>query len=101
MDEIDVVETEPVVVTAPVTVGGLLASFRRAFRGNRAVDPTWAGDRAGTRDTVRDLVGLARQGPSELVDALVYAGVVIAARGLARTRSRSSDHWERDETTRR
>jgi glycosyltransferase involved in cell wall biosynthesis len=100
-DEIEVVDTDPVVVVAPATTGGLLSTFRRTFRGNRAlrgVAP--AGGRPGTRATVRDVLRLARRGPAELVDASVYAAVVIAARALAWRHPASSDHWERDGTRR-
>jgi glycosyltransferase involved in cell wall biosynthesis len=100
-DEIEVVETDPVVVVAPATTAGLLASFRRTFRGNRAlrgVAP--AGGRPGTRATVRDVLRLARRGPAELVDASVYAAVVVAARALAWRYPASSGRWERDGTRR-
>jgi glycosyltransferase involved in cell wall biosynthesis len=100
-DEIELVDTAPVVVVAPATTSGLLASFRRVYRGNRAMSGEAAGGRPGTRATVRDLIRLARRGPRELVDATVYATVVVVARGLAWRLPRSSGHWERDETSRR
>jgi glycosyltransferase involved in cell wall biosynthesis len=99
-DEIELVESPPVVVVAPATIAGLLATFRRTFRGNRAVKamPT---DRPGTRATVRDLLRLARRGPTQFVDAAVYATVVVWARCLAWRHAPSSGAWERDETSRR
>jgi glycosyltransferase involved in cell wall biosynthesis len=100
-DEIELVGAVPVVVVAPATTSGLLASFRRAFRGNRAMTGEAAGGRPGTRATVRDLLRLACRGPAELLDATVYATVVVAARALAWRLPRSSGHWERDETSRR
>ena len=100
-EDIDIVDTAPVVVVASATAAGLLASFRRTFRGNRAIGDLAATDRPGTRATVRDLGRLARRGPTELVDAGVYAAVVIWARALARSHSRTSRVWERDETSRR
>jgi glycosyltransferase involved in cell wall biosynthesis len=106
-DEIDVVAADPVVVVAPATTTGLLASLRRVVRGNRGLRalpapgrPLTAGT-AGTAGTVRDLVRLARRGPAQSVDALVYASLVISARVLARRRPRAPHRWERDETTRR
>jgi hypothetical protein len=105
VDEIEVVATDPVVVIAPRTTSGLLASLRRVYRGNRAVAGEvardGARDRPGTRDTVRDLVRVARRGRRDLVDALVYAALVVVARGVAWRHTRSPDHWERDHTTRR
>jgi glycosyltransferase involved in cell wall biosynthesis len=100
-DEIEVVDTDPVVVVAPGTTVGLLASFRRTFRGNRALSGVApAGGRPGTSATVQDLLRLARRGRPELVDALVYAAVVVVARALAWRYPASSDHWERDGTRR-
>jgi glycosyltransferase involved in cell wall biosynthesis len=100
-DEIDVVDTTPVVVVGAATASGLLATFRRTFRGNRAMRQLSTTERAGTRATVRDLVRLARQGPAEFVDAAVYAAVVIAARILAWRHPKASYAWERDDTSRR
>jgi glycosyltransferase involved in cell wall biosynthesis len=100
-DEIDLVDTTPVVVVASATASGLLATFRRTFRGNRAIGEIAATDRPGTRATVRDLLRLAGRGPTEFGDAIVYATVVTWARALAWSHSRASRVWERDETSRR
>jgi glycosyltransferase involved in cell wall biosynthesis len=100
-DEIDLVDTAPVVVVASATTTGLLATFRRTFRGNRAIGEIAAIERPGTRATVRELVSLARRGPTEFVDAVVYAAVVIWARALAWRHPRASTVWERDDTSRR
>jgi hypothetical protein len=99
--EIEVVDTAPVVVVASATASGLLATFRRTFRGNRAIREVAIHDRPGTRATVRDLLRLARRGPAEFVDASVYAAVVILARALAWRHPRASRVWERDDTSRR
>jgi glycosyltransferase involved in cell wall biosynthesis len=100
-DEIDVVAADPVVVVAPATTSGLLASLRRVVRGNRDLRALPAHGRPLTAGTVRDLVRLARRGPAESLDALVYASLVMSARVLARRRRRAPHRWERDETTRR
>jgi glycosyltransferase involved in cell wall biosynthesis len=100
-DEIDMVDTTPVVVVASATASGLLATFRRTFRGNRAIGELAATDRPGTRATVGDLLRLARRGPAEFVDAAVYAAVVVWARALAWRHPRASRVWERDDTSRR
>jgi glycosyltransferase involved in cell wall biosynthesis len=111
-DEIDIVATDPVTVVAPATTAGLLASLTRVVRGNRGLRDRPAGGRprsadtattAGTAGTVRDLLRLARRGPGELVDACVYASMVVAARVLARRRRRRRAvvRWERDESARR
>jgi Glycosyl transferase family 2 len=100
-EEIDIVDTAPVVVVASATTCGLLATFRRTFRGNRAIGDAAATDRPGTGTTVRDLASLACRGPVEFVDAAVYAAVVIWARALAWRHRRGSRVWERDDTSRR
>jgi glycosyltransferase involved in cell wall biosynthesis len=99
-DEIDIVPADPVVVVAPATTSGLLASLTRVVRGNRGLRGLPANGRSLTAGTVRDLVRLARRGRAERVDALVYASMVVAARVLARRRRREPNRWERDETTR-
>lgn len=101
IDEIDMVDTDPVVVVAPRTTAGLVTTFRRVFRGNRAMADVPGRPRPGTRATVRDLLRLARRGRSELADAAVYAAVVTVARVLAWLTPQGSDRWERDETSRR
>jgi hypothetical protein len=100
-DEINLVDTAPVVVVAPATTTGLLATFRRTYRRNRAMRAFAVTDRPGTWATVRDLVRLARRGPAELVDAAVYAAVAFSARVLAWRHTRTSGVWERDDTSRR
>ena len=100
-DEIELVDTAPVVVVAPANTRGLLATFRRTFRRNRAMKKVATTDRPGTRGAVRDLVRLARRGPSEFIDAAVYAAVVAWARALAWRHPRAADVWERDDTSRR
>lgn len=100
-DEIELVDTDPVIVVAPATVSGLLATFRRTFRRNRAMKGVVTSDRPGTRATVRDLLRFAGRGPNELVDAAVYAMLVVAARLLAWRHPEAGDVWERDHTSRR
>ena len=95
VDEVAVVDTEPVVVRAPRTLAGLLAVARRTALGNaqlRAVE--------GVHDTSRDTaraVARSVHGPVSLVDALVYATVTIIGRRRA---ARPGSSWDRDESTR-
>jgi Glycosyl transferase family 2 len=100
-DEIEVVDTDPGVVIAPATARGLLTALRRVYRGNRAIPGCAETPRPGTVATVRDLCRHAGRGPAELVDAAVYASMVVVARALSWRYGRASDHWERDETSRR
>lgn len=84
-----VVETTPVVVRAPRTTGALLRVLRRQADG-----PAELGHRT-TGGTARSLVGTVRT-PAGAVDALAYATLAASAR----TPSRPSTAWLRDETTR-
>lgn len=97
--EVEVVDAEPVVVHAPRTLRALLRILKRVYRGNTelaAVRPDLA--RTTTAHTGRDLLRLAtRRGHT--IDALVYAGLVLAARVMVRL-DRAPVRWERDETSR-
>ena len=94
-DEILVVATEPVVVRAPRDLAGLWAVARRSRRGARALSephPT-------VTRTVAQLLASARRAP---IDAAVYASIATAARMADRRPSRdtTSQHWERDRSSR-
>jgi glycosyltransferase involved in cell wall biosynthesis len=99
-DEIGIIGDEPVVVMAPRTARSVVRVWRRAFRGTRGEMPAPRGSRGGTRSTVRDLVSLARRGPTSAVDAAVYAAIACAARIAAAGRSSSNATWERDRSSR-
>lgn len=98
--EVTIVDCPPVTVRAPVRTGDLLRVLRRTYRGkaeHRVTQPGTAYETSGR--TARDVARLARSGPSGLVDATVYTGLVVAAR-LARRMART-DTWERDDSSRR
>jgi hypothetical protein len=98
--EVEIVDCPPVTVRAPARTGDLFKVLRRTYRGkaeHHAAQPGTAYETSGR--TARDVGRLARGGPSGLVDATVYTGLVVAARiaqRLART-----DTWERDDSSRR
>jgi len=98
--EVEIVDCPPVTVRAPARTADLLKVLRRTYRGkaeHHATQPGTAYETSGR--TARDVGRLARSGPSGLVDATVYTGLVVAARiaqRLART-----ERWERDESSRR
>ncbi len=98
--EVEVVGTDPVVVAAPRTTGALVATLRRAHRGNRELARAESRGQAPTAGTVAALVRLARRGPGSFADAVTYAAVATAARALARVPAGPSLHWERDGTRR-
>lgn len=90
-----VVDTDPVVVRTPRTVGALLAVTRRACRGNGEL---FDGHAAPTvRTTVRELLRTAT-GPARAADAAVYCALALTARAAGARRSTGG--WERDVTSR-
>lgn len=97
--EVAVLDCPPVTVTAPAHTGDLLRVLRRTYRGkaeHHSRNPDTAYETSG--GTARDLVRLARSGPSGFVDAAVYLALVLAARILFRLNGGGS--WERDDSSR-
>jgi hypothetical protein len=90
-----VVESEPVVVHGPRTTAGLLAILRRSYRGNAQVQGI--SGRSSTRATALELIASVH-GPRSLIDAAVYAAVVVAAR--ISLSMRRTPNWDRDESSR-
>jgi hypothetical protein len=97
--EVEIVDCEPVTVSTPRHTRDLLAVLRRTYRG-KAEHHTVNADtaRETSHDTARDVLTLARRGPSGLADAVAYTGLVVTARVASRLgRGRT---WERDESSR-
>jgi GT2 family glycosyltransferase len=98
-DEKTVVATDPVVVTTPADVKNLLAIIRRGHRGAAelvAREHTHNGRVRNTGlETARSVVRTIR-GPRSALDAAAYLGVALSAR----LPYRSSQVWERDESSR-
>lgn len=91
-ERVAVVPAAPAIVRTPTTRRALLSTLRRVARGNGQ-----QGGASTTSTTVRELL-LSVRSPLSAVDALVYAGFVLAAR---RARPAAEGvRWERD-TTRR
>jgi glycosyltransferase involved in cell wall biosynthesis len=98
--EVEIVDCPPVTVRAPARTADLLKVLRRTYRGkaeHHATQPGTAYETSGR--TARDVGRLARSGPSGLVDATVYTGLVVAARVLQRLAR--TERWERDDSSRR
>lgn len=93
--EIALVATPPVKVVTPRTLEGLQAILSRTYRGQSQLsnNPT---DAPSTSQTARQLLATVR-GPSSLVDAGIYAALVVQGRLTARNSTRS---WERDDSSR-
>jgi len=95
-----VVDTTPVAVQVPRTLGSLIAISRRNVAGAREPGPERPGPdssqiHAPSR-VVRELAGTVRS-PLSALDALVYVAVALCVR-LTRGSAR---RWERDDTSRR
>jgi GT2 family glycosyltransferase len=87
-----VVQTTPVVVTAPRSRSGLEAILRRAQRGPAELGVDTG--RSSSRELLRTIAG-----PGSLRDAVVYA--LFAARARLRGRAATgTTAWERDESSR-
>jgi hypothetical protein len=101
--EIDIVGTDPVVVTAPGHYRDLLKVMRRAYRGAgesdaRAVGSGRAGPASTTASTLTDVRRLGARSPSGAIDAATYAFVAASARAYVALGR--STRWERDESSR-
>ena len=98
--EIEVVFCDAAVVTAPRHTADLFRILRRTYRGNAELGgrEPGSGPPTTTRDTVRDILDLARSGPGPAVDALAYSALAVGGRLV--TRFGRSGPWERDESSR-
>lgn len=97
--EIRIVPTEPLVVFQPRDLRSLLRVMRRSKRGNRQFAehfPDLVRDTA--LDSTRQLLS-THAAPRRWLDALIYAGVMLAAR-LRWGAAGKGHHWERDESSR-
>ena len=94
--EVEIVDCEPVTVTAPRQVRDLLAILRRTYRGKAEHHGTNAETARETAPTTaRDVGRLARAGAGGLVDAAAYTGFAVAARVAYRLPRQRSVAWER------
>lgn len=101
-EEVVIVPTDPVVVHTPRTLGDLIRILRRSYRTQEEVATAQDGGSMlspGQRGQLMDLLNLLRQEPPMLPDALVYVGVIAAAR--VRARLGEAPRWERDVSSRR
>jgi glycosyltransferase involved in cell wall biosynthesis len=106
-EEIQVIDSDPVVVTVPRNAGGLMRILRRTYRGkaqNRTSTDRDARSRETTRGAVGDLGRLLASGPAAAGDAVTYAAFAVGARLALAVRSAPagtpSVAWERDESSR-
>ncbi|UUT34490.1 hypothetical protein [Microbacterium elymi] len=98
-EEVTIVDTDPVVVTAPRRLADLLRILRRSYRTQREVSDRNDGLSEGQRGQLADIRVLLRREPALIIDVFVYVVVIGCARFSART-SRSAQRWERDRSSR-
>lgn len=97
--EIAFVSSPPVEVTTPKTLEGLQAILSRTYRGQAQLASNHKNGLdhgGGTARTVRELIRTIR-GPKSLLDAGIYAALVVQGRLRARG---AQVTWERDESSR-
>lgn len=99
-DEVVIVDTDPVVVHTPRTVGDLVRVLRRSYR--TQTPDLGPGDGAllsqGQRGQLSDLLTLVRREPHRLPDVSLYVAVIALSR--ARARLGPAPRWERDTSSR-
>jgi len=99
--EVEIVDTDPVVVTTPRRTGDLLKILIRTYRTQSDVqrDASRIPISRGQRGQLRDISFLVRRERGLVVSAVVYAVLVVIARLRARLRPRHGT-WERDDSSR-
>ena len=107
-EEVEIVDSAPVVVTVPRRSRDLLRVLGRTYRGKR--EPASAPDLRNRApetvgSTLRDLAGAGLTGPAAALDAATYAAFSAGARlALALPQMSASSlaggRWERDESSR-
>lgn len=96
--ELEVVDTDPVLVTPPRDVSSLLRVLRRAQRGKAEAPPS--GGSSGAADGLSSQVArLATQGPRAAIDVAAFSFLSLAAR--VSERITMAETWGRDDSSRR
>lgn len=97
--EVTIVETDPVVVTAPRRTADLVRILRRSYRTQSEVEAKLPGLSRGQRGQLADIKAMLAHDPRLIGDIVVYIAIVAYAR--VRTRfARGNVRWERDVSSR-
>jgi hypothetical protein len=98
--EIEIVSCAPAVVRAPRRTADLIRIMRRSYRGKAELSVGFygSGRERVTRETAREVIDLALEGPRQAADAFIYSAVAVTGRLM--THVGRTDHWERDESSR-
>ena len=98
-NEVQIVDTDPIIVTTPRRTRDLLRILRRSYRTQSEVVDAPTGLSEGQRGQLADIRGIVARDPRRIGDAVVYASVILYARLRART-SHGAQRWERDQSSR-
>jgi len=98
--EIEIVSCAPAIVKAPRRSTDLVRIMRRSYRGKAELSNGSYGSnrKTTTRDTAREVIDLALEGPRQAADAFIYSAVAVTGRLM--THVGRTDNWERDESSR-
>ncbi|WEV76934.1 glycosyltransferase family 2 protein [Janibacter cremeus] len=99
--EIEIVDTDPLVVRTPRRLADLFRVLRRRYRtqSDVATIHTSGLTTAAQRHHLHDLRDLIRRDPRRMVDVAIYLGIIAGAR--LRARWGPAPRWERDASSRR
>lgn len=96
--EIEIVGSEPSIVTAPCRVRDLFRVLRRRYLGNVQIQNLPEPSEPTTQSTLRDLIAMVISSPDAAVDAAVFFAIATAVR-ITLTISPPGG-WNRDESSR-
>lgn len=96
--EIEIVASDPVVVSVPRRTNDLFRILRRSYTGNSENRRTQDGRGSTARSTARGVLATARLGLGCALDAACYLAIVMAARGTLKVAPPRT--WERDQSSR-
>jgi len=96
--EIEIIGSEPSVITVPCRVRDLFRVLRRRYLGNVQIQDLPEAPELTTQSTLRDLIAIVMSSPGAAVDAAVFSAIVTAVRITLRF-SPPAD-WSRDESSR-
>ena len=96
--EIEIIGSEPSVITVPRRVGDLFRVLRRKYLGNVQIQDLPEPPELTAQSTLRDLSAMVMSSPGAAVDAAVFLATVTAVRITLRLSPPAG--WNRDESSR-
>jgi glycosyltransferase involved in cell wall biosynthesis len=96
--EIEIIGSEPSVITVPRRIRDLFRVLRRRYLGNVQIQDLPEPPELTTQATVRDLMAMVMSSPGAAVDAAVFSAIATAVRVTLRISPPTE--WSRDESSR-